>query len=65
MPGVYPRGREGGRGLRGFGALWGARQRGEQHGDAADGGVATGHLYPESWWPPSRTWSYGEPDTLV
>jgi hypothetical protein len=47
----------------------GARPRGSSThngswgGGGADGGVATGHLYPESWWPPSRTWPYGEPDT--
>lgn len=23
-------------------------------GEGADGGVATGHLYPESWWPPKQ-----------
>lgn len=69
MPGVYPRGREGGRGQSGFSTDLRALVRGgaarttAAGGGGADGGVATGHLYPESWWPPSRTWPYGEPDT--
>lgn len=43
----------------------GGAARAAATGEGADGGVATHHLYPESWWPPSRTWLRGEPDTSL